>query len=438
MGAADDFRWQALFQHSRDPIFVLSRRRRLLFANRAWASLTGTSAAEARGLTCTRRSTDRPLAELARTLCPPDEVMLGQSGRVVRAVPGAAVGPPWWEIEFLPLTDETGVIGVIGKITAPTLAANQPAPPMPEAWAAVRTQAAEHFRLEALDADRQPTLVAQARLAAASSCPVYLVGESGTGKRWLARAIHEASDRRGTRFAAVDCGHLPPAAVRAVVAPPANQSVTNRFGSLYLHEPAALPRELQAELAARLTEGDGLRIIAGTVEADDPKRSVFLGRMMPELYDSLAVLVVSLSPLRARKEELPRLADMMLKRAVPVIGKSIAGLTAEAWAAVRAHGWPGNLRELYGALVRAGRRATKEQIDAADLPLGVRQAKAAAAAPPAAVPMLPPLNTVLEEVERRMIRQAMERAGGNQSKAAELLSVWRPRLIRRIKALGLD
>src|SRR5207302_5687471 len=115
MGTADDFRWQALFQHTRDAVFVLSRRRRLLFVNRAWEALTGQSATVARGLTCTRRSSDRPLAALARTLCPPPEVMEGRSARAMRAVPGAAAGPPWWEIEYLPLADESGVIGIIGK-----------------------------------------------------------------------------------------------------------------------------------------------------------------------------------------------------------------------------------------------------------------------------------------------------------------------------------
>src|SRR5947209_11155957 len=100
--AADDFRWQALFQHSLDPVFVLSRRRRLLFANRAWESLTGQSAADARGLTCSRRAADRPLAALARTLCPPAGVMRGESARVQRPAPGAAAGPPWWEIEYVP------------------------------------------------------------------------------------------------------------------------------------------------------------------------------------------------------------------------------------------------------------------------------------------------------------------------------------------------
>jgi DNA-binding NtrC family response regulator len=437
----DPFRWQALFQQSHDPVFILNRRRRLLFANRAWETLTGQSAGEAHGLTCTRRSSDRPLAALARTLCPPPGVLQGRFARVVRAAPGAADGPPWWEIEFLPLTDESGVIGIFGKIAVSEPSVPEAAPTITEAWAAVRAQAVDHFRLDALDAGGQPTLAAQARLAAASRCPVYVVGERGSGKRWLARAIHHASDRRALSFVALDCADLPTRALREMLIGPRGLDRPAWLGTLYLNEPAALPRELQAELAERLTdEGDlGPRIIAGTAEADDPKRPVFLGQMLSDLFDALTVLTVPLAPLRARKDELPRLVQEMLKRAGPAVGKTLTGLTADAWECLRDYHWPGNLRELYATLLRAGRRAGGDQIDATDLPLALQQARAAAAAPAAKLPpQLPPLDTVLEEVERRMIRLALEQSGGNQSKAAELLAVWRPRLIRRIKALGLE
>lgn len=430
---ADDFRWQALFQHSAEPVFVLNGRRRLLFANRAWEALTGHTFAEARGLACSRRDSDHPLASLARTLCPPPDVMHGRSARVQRPFPDATTGPPWWEIEFLPLSDAGGVIAIVGRITAPVPG---PAPAgshqLTEPLAAVRSKAAEHYRLDALDDAGLATVAAQARLAAGSRCPVYVVGEPGTGKHWLARTIHHASDRRGQPFVALDCAHLPAAALGPVLARP------DGIGTLYLREPAALPRELQADLARRLADDAGPRVIAGSAAADDPKRPVFLGQMLPELYDTLAVLVVPLPPLRARRDDLPRLVDVMLRRAAPVHGNAVSGLTATAWECVRAYPWPGNLRELYATLVQAGRRA-KDQIDAADVPLAVQQAKAASDAPaarPAAE--LPPLDKVLEEVEKRMIRLALERAAGNKSKAAELLGIWRPRLLGRIKALGLD
>jgi DNA-binding NtrC family response regulator len=242
-------------------------------------------------------------------------------------------------------------------------------------------------------------------------------------------------------FIALDCAHLPAAALRSLLAGPLGLDRPEWVGTVYLHEPGALPRELQADLAARLGDDawSGPRVIAGSSSADDPKRPVFLGQMMPELFDALAVLVISLSPLRARKEDLPRLVEGMLKRAAPALGKTIAGLSPPAWECVRAYPWPGNLRELYAMLFRAGQGAGTERIDASDLPLPVQQAAAAAGAPATPPPAdLPPLDTVLQEVERRMIRLALERAKGNKSKAAELLGIWRPRLLARIKALGLD
>jgi transcriptional regulator with PAS, ATPase and Fis domain len=434
MAATDDFRWQALFRHTTEAVFVLNRRRRLLFANRAWEALAGQPLADARGLVCSRRESDHPLASVAFTLCPPPGVLHGHSGRVQRPVPGSTSGPPWWEIEFLPLSDADGVIAVVGKITASAPTPSPPSTqPLSESLAVVRTQAADHYRPDALDDAGLATVAAQARLAAGSRCPVYVVGEPGTGKHWLARAIHHASDRRGLPFVALDCAHLPAAALRPVV------ERSDGVGTLYLREPAALPRELQADLARRLGDDAGPRVIAGSTAADDPKRPVFLGQMLPEFYDALAVLIVPLPPLRVRKDDLPRLVDVMLRRAGPIDDKAIVGLTPAAWECVRAYSWPGNLRELYATLAQAGRRAAKDQIDVADLPLAVQQAKAAAEAPAAAPPAeLPPLDKVLEEVEKRMIRLALEQAGGNKSKAAELLGIWRPRLLGRIKALGLD
>src|SRR5207248_2777545 len=109
----------------------------------------------------------------------------------------------------------------------------------------------------------------------------------------------------------------------------------------------------------------------------DPARPVAEGKMLRPLFDALAVLVIRLPPLRVRPDDLPALADALLRRT----GAPARELTAEAWECVRAYAWPGNLRELSAALARAK---------------------------------------------------------GNQSRAAELLSVWRPRLLRRIKALGLE
>jgi DNA-binding NtrC family response regulator len=438
--APDSFRWRAFFQHCREPLFVLNRRRRIMFANRAWEQLTGQSAANARGLTCTRRAAGDPLSPLARTLCPPAEVLHGQSVRVQRPLPAAAAGPPWWEIEFLPLAGEHRLLGVLGVIRS---AAGSPAGPsrqLTEALAALRSQAAARYRLDDWQtaAPAFAPIPAQARLAAASRCPVSLIGERGTGKQWLARAIHHASDRRLLPFIPLDCDHLPPPALRGILHGPLGLDHPYWGGTLYLRDPAALPRELQAELADRLADlpDAAPRIMAGFPA--DPADDIRSGRLAEQLPAALTVLTIRLPPLRERLAGMPQLVESTLRRVSGAVGRPAAGLTPEAWECVRSYRWPGNLRELHATLRAAAERTAAERIDTADLPLAVRQAKLAAEAPPRPTGELPGLDAVLEQVERRMIELALKRAGGNQSKAAEMLGVWRPRLIRRIKALGID
>jgi DNA-binding NtrC family response regulator len=128
----------------------------------------------------------------------------------------------------------------------------------------------------------------------------------------------------------------------------------------------------------------------------------------------------------------------MLARVAGILGRSPATVTPEAAECLRAHRWPGNLCELHAVLMQASERATAGRIDVAHLPLALRHAKVAAEAPPRPAREEPSLDNVLEQVERRLIELALKRAGGNQSKAADMLGVWRPRLIRRIKALGID
>jgi DNA-binding NtrC family response regulator len=435
----DAFRWQSFFHHSRDPLFLLNRRRRLLFANRAWEQLTGQSAAAARGLACTRRAAGDPLAPLARTLCPPPEALDGQYVRVQRPLPGAGAGPPWWEIEFLPLAGENRLLGMLGRIRAGAASAAGPSRQVPEAWAALRSQAAARYRLDdwrSATSAHDP-VPAQARFAAATRCPVTLIGESGTGKRWLARAIHHAGDRRHLPFVALDCARLPPPAVRGVLAGPLGLDHTDGAGTVYLRDLGALPRELQADLAGRLADlpDAGPRVVAGFL--GDPAEDVMTGRLVAELPAAIGVLTIRLPPLRERPADLPLLAEEMLRRVAAVLEAPAAGLTPDAWECLRAYRWPGNLRELYATLLDAAGHASGGRIDTADLPLTLRQAKVAAESQARPAGELPALDTLLEAVEKRMIELALKRAGGNQSKAAEMLAVWRPRLLRRIKALGI-
>jgi DNA-binding NtrC family response regulator len=358
---------------------------------------------------------------------------------VQRPHPGVATGPPWWEIEFLPLPGEHRLLGVLGKIhptgTTPAGRSRQ----LTEALAGLRARAAQKYRLEnwRTATPALESIAAQARLAAATACPVALVGETGTGKQWLARAVHYASDRRHLPFVTLNCGNLPLQAVRGVLFGPLGLDHPDWLGALYLRDPGGLPRDVQSELAGRFVDQPdaGVRVMAGF--RGDPAEDLQSGRLLEELFAVLSVLTIRLPALRERPADLPLLTETMSARVSTALDRPPATLTPEAAECLKAHRWPGNLVELHGVLMHAAERASAGRIDAAHLPLALRQSKIAAEAPPRPTREEPPLDKVLEQVERRLIELALKRAGGNQSKAAEMLGVWRPRLIRRIKALGI-
>src|SRR5262249_29903300 len=115
----DLVRWQGLFQRSREPLFLLNRQRRVLFVNRAWEQLAGVSAGQARGLLCKRYKDFEAgsLKALGSALCPTPEAIGGRISRVRRLVPGAGAVRRWWDIDFFPLQDNQGLLGILGKVT---------------------------------------------------------------------------------------------------------------------------------------------------------------------------------------------------------------------------------------------------------------------------------------------------------------------------------
>jgi DNA-binding NtrC family response regulator len=156
--------------------------------------------------------------------------------------------------------------------------------------------------------------------------------------------------------------------------------------------------------------------------------------MLEELHAALGTIVIEVPPLRERMADLPILIAQLLER---VPGKDLTigwKLTPAAWEVMQRYTWPGNLRELSDALAQACRHATSDVIEATDLPAAVRMAVQG----PVPLPERGlPLDTILEQVERRLLELALQRTGGNRSRAAELLGIWRPRLNRRLEALGL-
>jgi transcriptional regulator with AAA-type ATPase domain len=436
----NDLRWRswAPFQRAAEPIFVLNRHRRIVFVNRAWEQLTGLPLAEARQITCRRRRHSSEVWEelLGQLLRPPEEVLDGQPAHARKLVPRFDPARRAWDIDFLPFRSEDGLLFVLGRITPHSAVADSGPAALPEGALALRETVLRRHGLGSLASDvpAMRRVIDQVRLAAQVRVPVLIVGERGTGKQWLARAVHAMSAERSRPFVALDCARLPPTALAGVLLGDGELAGPRDIGTLYLSEPTSLPRELQQRLAALLAAnepGHGPRVLAGL--CGSAEEQVRAGRLLDELASGLATLTIGLPPLRERREDLPRLVEELLPRAGSAADRPVTALTPAAWDVLRSYSWPGNIAELYAVLVGACGRATGERIDAAELPLFLRLGPGR----PAAAERPLPLKELLEGAERRLIELALRRAGGNKTRAAELLAVWRPLLLRRMSALGI-
>jgi transcriptional regulator with PAS, ATPase and Fis domain len=436
-----EFHWQFFFERASEPVFFLSRARRVLFVNSAWESLTGWSAAQARGLLCSHRSSNASgaMTALAHALSPPRGVLQGQLGRVRRLAPTPGPTQNWWDLDFSPLQSGDSVLGILGRIQ-PVEGAHAVSPYLlTEKLVALRERATQRYRLDSLSSKLPAVrrLRDQARLACRLKVPLVLVGEPGSGKQWLARAIHYHSFARDRAFVRLDCRRLSAPTLNEMVFGDHGLLRRAEIGTLYLDDPGALPRELQARLTAHLAESGETtpRLIGGC--AQDPVAEVHAGRLLNEFFHALGTLTLVVPPLRERRADLAPLIEHFLERAAERNGLPKSDMSRDAHDLLESYSWPNNLRELYGALATAHARAAEGIIEPSHFPASVRLAVRLQETSGARNQQPLPLDQVLEQVERRLIVLALRRHQGNKSKAAEWLGIWRPRLLRRMEALGI-
>jgi transcriptional regulator with PAS, ATPase and Fis domain len=436
MSEPERSRWQRLFSQATDPIFVLNRQRRLLFVNPAWEQLTGLSLRQVRGRSCTApaQAASGTMEALLGLFAPPPEVLDGQSATIRRLAPGSA--DQFWEMSFFPFRQHEHFRGLVGKVLPLPVPRTAGVAPLPNRVLALRDRLTQWHRLDGLEDSfpAQHRLREQIRLAGRVREPVWIGGEPGAGKQWVARTIHGLGSTRERYFAAMDCRRLPPAALEQALFGPRGLTGAATAGTIYLQEPQHLPRELQARLCQWLSAVPNPgspappRLLAGC--SLDLETAFAAPTLLDEFRCALAVLTIRLPPLRERQAELTALVGRLLRRA-PAGTHKIAGLSPEAWDCLRAAAWPENVRELFSVLRQACGRAQGELLLAADLPWYLRE-------PQEPAPSALPLDALLEQVERRLMLLALQRARGNKSRAAEILAIWRGRLIRRLQALGIE
>lgn len=443
-GSPRPFRWQALFHRASEPLFVLDRRRRLLFVNHAWEQLTGMTGERARGLLCRRPQPVGPDDSqddlLAHVLTPPPEALQGnvaRSRRLFIARPRSnapTFSPPvWWDLEFFPMRQGGPHQGylILGKIRPHPPAALPQAPPLSERLEGIRLQAMQRYTFDLLSGRGSAIrrLVQQARLASSVSVPVLLLGEPGSGKRTLARVIHTQSSVSEKSFISLNCRKLPPSFLADVLLAERTSPLWRSAGAIYLAEPAQLPRDLQLRLCDALASTEtrnGPRFLAGI--SGCCQSLIQQGKLLEDLYTRLSTLTLEIPPLRERREDLPTLLESLLG---PV------RFQPEAWEALLAHRWPGNLRQLRQVMTAVKERAGAGEILLDHLPMTLRESRLVSQhAGSTSAPLN--LEEVMQQVERRLIDLALQRARGNRTRAAELLGIHRSRLLRRLEALGED
>jgi transcriptional regulator with GAF, ATPase, and Fis domain len=309
-----------------------------------------------------------------------------------------------------------------------------------------RTAAGRLFVGDSPGARRVLDLVSR---VAASKISVLVTGESGTGKL-VARMIHARSDRAEKPFVAINCAALPESLLESelfgiergvatgVEARP-GRFETAQGGTLFLDEIGDMPVTLQSKLLRVLQEREiervggrrrvpiDVRVLAAT-HARLPER-IARGEFREDLYYRLRVVEIHLPPLRERREDIPRLVRYFLERFAAREGKALPVLDREAYAALLAHDFPGNIRELENLLEGAaalsqGGVLRREDLQWLPQPKAAEDVAGAAAGEGEDVPDL-------RSLEDRHIRRVLRLAGGNKSRAARLLGISRRTLYRK-------
>jgi DNA-binding NtrC family response regulator len=287
-------------------------------------------------------------------------------------------------------------------------------------------------------------LYPQLRDLAAGDAPVLLVGQPGSGREPAARALHNLSARASRPFATLDCSASSERLLEAELfgvddgVAPRKLGIFEQAhgGTVLLLEVAELPMRLQAKLIRLLERQEIVRVgAAAPVRADvrllatttfELRERVAGGLMSRDLFDHLHAHVLTLPPLRERRDDIALLARHFLEQCCRGLAERPRGFTEEAEALLQSYDWPGNLRELRRAVDEAVLATRGEHIGPDALPTSLRDTTPRTTSLPS-----------LEDVEMRHIRRVLEDTRGNQRRAARILGITRWSLARRLRKYGL-
>jgi len=293
-----------------------------------------------------------------------------------------------------------------------------------------------------------------------SQAPVYISGESGSGKELTARSIHQQGPRASGPFIPVNCGAIPSELMESEFFghckgsfTGAHQDKTGLFqaadgGTLFLDEVADLPLDMQVKLLRAIQEKAirpvgtqqeipiDVRILSATHK--NLTQEIEVGNFRQDLYYRINVIEIQVPPLRQRPEDIPLLADQFLHKLAAELACETARLSSAALKALKEYHFPGNVRELENILERAYTLCEDNMIDVEDLYLGAAEPGNERPGSEYTDLQGESLDHHLEEIERDIIIKALEETRWNRTAAAKKLGVSFRSLRYRLKKLGLD
>ncbi|WP_302737304.1 sigma-54-dependent Fis family transcriptional regulator [uncultured Desulfovibrio sp.] len=295
-----------------------------------------------------------------------------------------------------------------------------------------------------------------ARIAAASTAPVLLCGETGTGKELFAQAIHNGGERRNRPFVAINCGAIPKELLESELFGYEEGAFTGarkggrpgKFeladsGTLFLDEIGDMPFDMQVKLLRVLQTGEiqrvgglrtvpvDLRVISATNK--DLRQAIEQQKFRADLYYRISTLNILVPPLRERPEDILPLAEYFIQRHRLRLNKPTAVLPPDTAAMLTAHAWPGNVRQLESAVERAMHLAEGGDLLAEHFGIaGLERTRQAAPSEPSGGPG----QGTLEDLEQRAVAEALARHNGNIRAASRALGVSRPTLYRKLKKMA--
>jgi DNA-binding NtrC family response regulator len=293
-------------------------------------------------------------------------------------------------------------------------------------------------------------------MAAPSSASVLITGETGSGKEIVARTVHKLSPRAGGPFVAINCSAIPESLMESEIFGHERGAFTGAAerrigcfeladgGTLLLDEIGEMPAPTQAKLLRVLEDRKvrrlgsktetpvDVRVVAATNK--DPEQAVSTGHLRQDLYFRLNVFHINLPPLREHKEDIPLLAEHILRDINVKHSKSVKGVGAEVMDIFMSHTWPGNIRELRNVLERSAIMCERDLITRSCLPGEFGKSQAKSPSDLGAIKF--PIGTTVDAMERELILQTLAATGNNKTRAAELLGISLKTLHNKLKEYG--